>query len=178
MVIWITGLSGSGKTTIGKEVYAKWKSTASNTVMVDGDEVRRILKFDEGEKAYSIDGRRIVAERIAEMCAWLDSQEINVVCCTMSFFTHLHRLNRERLSAYFEVYLSVPMEVLYQRDYKDLYKPALRGEKKNVIGVDIPFIPPSAPDMVIDNSAEMQGEAELKDIGHRILQEALSRARK
>ena len=173
MVIWITGLSGSGKTTIGKHVYSQWKILAPHTVMIDGDEVRRILKFDTGDASYTLDGRRVVAERICEMCAWLDRQQINVVCCTMSFFPHLHRRNREELSAYFEVFLSVPKEVLYRRDYKNLYAPALRGESKNVVGVDIPFTPPENPDLIIDNSEDHFVDSELDALGQDILTKAL-----
>ena len=132
MIIWLTGLSGSGKTTIGRHLDANLKARAQHTVMVDGDEVRRILKSDRGPESYTLEGRRLVAERIAEMCAWLDRQEINVVCCTMSRFHDIQRKNREVFSKYFEVYLSVPMEVLYRRDNINLYGPALRGEIKGI----------------------------------------------
>ena len=150
MVIWITGLSASGKTSIGRLVYRLWKTESPDTVFIDGDEIRAFFHFDD----HTEEGRRLNADRISGLCAWLDSQEINVVCCTMSLFNDLLRSNRETLSRYFEVFLDVPMEVLYRRDNKDLYAPALRGEAGNVVGVDLPFEPPADPDLVIDNSPE------------------------
>ncbi len=125
MVIWLTGLAGSGKTTIGGYLYALWKAQAPNTVLVDGEDIRRILGREEGERDYTLEGRRKVVERIHEMCAWLDRQDINVICCTMSFFSDVHERNRTILSSYFEVYISVPMDVLWRRDRKNLYAPGI-----------------------------------------------------
>ncbi len=125
MVIWLTGLAGSGKTTVGRHVYALWKAQAPNTVLVDGDDIRRILGRDEEERDYTLEGRRHVAGRIHEICAWLDRQDINVICCTMSFFPDVQEKNRRTLSRYFEVYISVPMDVLCRRDRKNLYAPGI-----------------------------------------------------
>ena len=171
MVIWLTGLAGSGKTTVGRHLYALWKPRAPNTVLVDGDDIRRILGRDALDRDYTVEGRRHVAERIHEICAWLDGQDINVICCTMSFFPDVHEKNRRTLSRYFEVYLSVPMDVLRRRDAKNLYGPAMRGEISNVVGVDLPFTPPAAPDMVIDNGAD---GADLRSFAAQILDKALA----
>lgn len=165
MVIWLVGLSGSGKTTVGRHVYELWKTKESDTVFVDGDEIRKIFRQNQGPDAYSVEGRAANAERIAELCAWLDRQEINVVCCILSIFEETRIWNRQTYSKYFEVYLDVPLEILIERDGKNLYKPALRGETKNVVGVDIPFTPPLSPDMIIDNSKEgLDHRALAKDI--------------
>lgn len=154
MVIWLIGMSGAGKTTIGRQVCSIWKARATNTVFVDGDEMRQIFKHDQHPNAYSLEGRSANADRIAQLCAWLDRQQINVVCCILSIFEETRRWNRLTYSKYYEVYVSVPLEILTKRDTKDLYQPALRGELKNVVGVDIPFMPPASPDLVIDNSRE------------------------
>ncbi len=169
MVIWLTGLAGSGKTTVGRHLYALWKPRAPNTVLVDGDDIRRILGRDEEARDYTLEGRRHVAERIHEICAWLDRQDINVICCTMSFFPDVHERNRKLFSRYFEVYISVPMDILCRRDTKNLYAPAMRGEIRNVVGVNLPFTPPGAPDMVIDNSRD---GADLRSFAAEILDKA------
>ena len=171
MIVWITGLSASGKTTIGRALYKMWKDQAVNTVLVDGDEVRAILKNNKGNDPYTLKGRRAVADYIAELCYWLDTQDINVVCCTISSFEELRRHNRERLSKYFEVYLSVSMETVYRRDVKQLYQPALNGERQNVVGVDIPFTPPESPDMLIENSHDLDN---LEPLAAQILKKALN----
>jgi cytidine diphosphoramidate kinase len=152
MVIWIIGMSGAGKTTVGRAVHRLWRESEPHTVLVDGDEVRRIFRQDQTKDAYAPAGRAANAERIRELCAWLDRQEINVVCCILSIFEESHQWNRAHYSRYFEVFLSVPLDVLVARDTKGLYQPALRGESRNVVGVDIAFQPPAAPDLVIDNS--------------------------
>ncbi|MSR77619.1 MAG: adenylyl-sulfate kinase [Candidatus Omnitrophica bacterium] len=154
MVIWLIGLSGAGKTAIGKEMVKLWKKEESNTVLVDGDEMRGIFQLDRGEKDYSIESRKLNADRICQICLWLDKQGINVVCSILSLFESSREWNRENYSSYFEVFISVPMEKLIERDQKNLYKPALESKTKNVVGVDIPFTPPAKPDLVLDNSRD------------------------
>ena len=148
MIIWVTGLSGSGKTTIGNLIYREWKSRSPNTVLVDGDDVRRLFALDDDNLRYTEDARRDVAHRMVDFCAWLDGQGINAVCCTISLFPEIHERNRVLFEEYFEVYIEVPMETLYRRDNKNLYERALNGDEKNVVGIDIPFTPPAAPNRV------------------------------
>lgn len=155
MVIWLIGMSGAGKSVIGKALYSQLKKEDSATVLVDGDEVRRIFRHDRGSDPYTVEGRRVNAERVRETCAWLDRQGINVICCILSIFEESHVWNRRTYSQYFEVYVSAPMEILEKRNPKDLYARAKRGETKNVVGVDIPFTPPANPDLVIENGSEM-----------------------
>lgn len=168
MVIWLIGLSGSGKTTLGREIFHQWKSSAPNTVHVDGDEVRRIFRQDTQPADYSLDGRRTNAERIMELCAWLDGQDINVVCSILSIFPDLQARNRERLRRYFEVYLNPPIQTLLERDTKGLYQKALAGEIKNVVGVDITFPAPLTADMEIDTGQS----ADIAELARHILKQA------
>lgn len=171
MIIWITGLSGSGKTTIGSLVYEQWKAGVPNTVLVDGDDVRRLFGLDGDAALYTADARRDVADRIVKLCAWLDAQDINVVCCTISLFPEIHERNRKLYSRYFEVYIDLPMETLVRRDNKNLYQRALDGEERNVVGIDIPFAPPVSPDWVIDNAADLD---DLAPVAADLLRRALS----
>lgn len=154
MVIWLIGLSGAGKTTIGRRLYEMWKAKALNTVFVDGDEIRALFKTDASPGDYSIEGRRKNAERITELCAWLDRQDINVVCCILSLFPDMRKDNSRIFSQYFETYLRVPMEILEARDSKGLYADAAAGKIKNVVGVDIEFPVPEAPDLIVDNASD------------------------
>lgn len=154
MVIWLIGLSGAGKSHIGRTLYRRMKRFNPATVLVDGDEIRAIFRHDRDESAFTIEERRKNAERIRELCAWLDRQGIDVVCCILSLFEESHRWNRETYGEYFEVYVSAPLEVLKYRNPKDLYRRAERGEIRNVVGVDIPFQPPADPDLVIENGVE------------------------
>jgi cytidine diphosphoramidate kinase len=173
MVIWLIGLSGSGKTTLGSEIARQWKAEQPNTVLVDGDQVRRIFRHDTQSSDYSLEGRRINAERIFELCAWLDAQNINVVCSILSVFPDLRIRNRKQLSDYFEVYLNPPFQTLLDRDTKGLYRKALSGEMDNMVGVDIPFPPPEEAHLEVDTSQP----ANIAELANHILQQAKEQAK-
>jgi cytidine diphosphoramidate kinase len=148
-LLWITGLSGAGKTTIGGEVYNILKKKYLNTVFLDGDIVREVLGNDLG---HHIKDRKKNAMRMSKMCEFLINQNINVVCSTMSLFKEVHELNRRIISQYYEIFIDVNMDELVKRDSKGLYVKAKNGEIKNVIGIDLPYDRPKNPFMIIDNT--------------------------
>ncbi len=173
MVIWVIGLSASGKTTLGRHIYEELKKVKTNTVFIDGDEIRQIFKHDQGNGPYTLEGRRVNADRICEMCAWLDRQDINVVCCILSVFEESRQWNRKTYSSYFEVYIDVPMEILKTRETKGLYAASHRGEIKNVVGVDITFTAPENPDYIFDNSKDnVDFKKAARDILTKAMQES------
>ena len=146
-LIWITGLAGSGKTTIGKVVYKKLKETDPASVIIDGDHYRNVF----GSSGYSKDERLDTAKNLVKFCQFLIEQKINVVCCTISLFNEIHRENREKFDEYYEIYVSCKMEELIRRDQKGLYSSAIKGKIKNVVGVDIDFDEPINPFLIIQN---------------------------
>lgn len=161
MVIWLIGLSGAGKTTIGNALYQHLKLNKEATVLVDGDSIRGIFKH-ESQHAYSLEGRRKSAERLQEICLWLDKQGIDVVCCNLGIFEDINCQNRDIFSTYKEIFIDVDLETLIERDNKGLYKSALNGEQEHVVGIDIHYTAPSWPDLVIKNSQKPQ------DISHYV----------
>ena len=152
MVIWLVGMSGAGKSTIGRSLCSSLKQDRPQTVFVDGDEMRALFRHDQIEDAYSLAGRRINAERIQSLCRWLDGQNMDVVCCILAMFPDISAKNRDFFSDYREIFVDVPLPVLMQRDNKGLYQAALSGRQRNVVGVDIEYRTPVAPDLVIRNS--------------------------
>lgn len=148
MVVWLIGLSGAGKTTIGKEVQKLWSLNGRKAVLVDGDSFREIMGDDLG---HSMEDRRKNACRISRFCKLLDDQKIDVVCCILSIFEESREWNRQNLQEYTEVFIEVPVEELVKRNSKGLYQKALDGKIKNVAGIDIPFEKPKAPDLIIQN---------------------------
>lgn len=161
MVIWLIGLSGSGKTTLGREISAQLREHAPNTVLLDGDEVRKLFSHDSTENAYTLEGRRLNASRLTALCELLDRQEIHVICCILSLFPEMRAGNTQRFSSYFEIFMDAPMEVLEARDPKGLYAAYRRGDIRNIVGLDIPFPEPTDADMVIDTSGAADDLAQL-----------------
>ena len=158
MVIWLTGLSASGKTTIGKLVFKLLKEHEKNTIFVDGDDIRKVFKWNQDDQHYSKEGRRKVSETIGALCLWLDQQDMNVICCTISLYDHLHQSNRKTFSNYFEVFLDTPFQQLRERDKNNLYSIKTPHEPKNVVGMDLPFDKPKNPDLIIKNKDDVDPE--------------------
>ena len=158
MVIWLCGLSASGKTTIGTALTEQLREEGRPLVFLDGDVLRDVWQDNLG---YTVEARRFNASRISHLCRMLDRQGINVVAAVLYPFPEWMAWNRKNFSQYFEVFLDVPMSVLEDRDPKGLYASARKGETHNVVGVDIPFSPPKNPDMVIDNGVPLTSPAEL-----------------
>jgi len=151
MIVWLVGLSGAGKTTIARELHRQWQAREPATVLIDGDEIREIFKNDRNATAYTPEGRRINAERIAAMSDWLDAQNINAVVSILCIFPDILTANRSRYSRYFEVFVDAPLADLEARDGKGLYAASRRGEMADVVGIDIPFPTPTRSDLVIRN---------------------------
>lgn len=154
MIIWLIGLSGAGKTTIGREVLNLWRQSEPNTVFVDGDEIRSLFGQDQDSVDYSLAGRRRNSERMCRLSQWLDRQGMNAVVCVLSLFEDHRQANRNNLGRYFEVFIDAPLAMLEKRDPKGLYAAARAGKMDNVVGIHIPFPKPATPDMVFDNSTE------------------------
>ena len=149
MVIWLIGVSGAGKTTIGTKLCEKLKENRSNWVFLDGDNLREVWG---GELGHSISDREINAKRISKLCHLLDKQDINVIASVLSIFPSWQDWNRENLSSYFEVYVKADINTVIDRDTKGLYEKAIKGKLKNVVGIDIKFPEPVKADVVIDTS--------------------------
>ncbi|MDP6785632.1 MAG: adenylyl-sulfate kinase [Rhodospirillales bacterium] len=160
MIIWLAGLSGSGKTTIGRALYERLKGRHTNLVFLDGDEFRQVMGHDLG---YSYEDRQTNARRFSHLCAFLDRQGIHMICAVLSNYPEWLRWNRETFDQYFEIFVDVSLETLLARDVKNIYKPALAGEKKDVVGVDIPFVPPGNADFTIDNNQALEDITQLVD---------------
>ena len=151
MVVWICGPSAAGKTTIGRNLYDHLKPSVGNLVLIDGDDFRRAMGDDLG---YSTEDRRLNSVRIARFCHLLDAQDIHVICCAVTIHPEAQALSRKVLKNYHEVLISVSMDTLLRRDRKDIYRKALNGELADVVGVQIPYVPPVNPDLVIENDSD------------------------
>ena len=147
-VVWFTGLSGAGKSTIAHSVEERLFQLGCQSYVFDGDNVRHGLCSDLG---FSEEDRSENIRRIAEMCnLFVDA---GVIALT-AFISPLHR-DREMVrnlmgKDFLEVYCHCPVEVCEQRDVKGLYKKARAGEIDNFTGISAPYEEPEDPDLVID----------------------------
>ena len=116
MVVWIVGLSGSGKTTIGTQLYEQWQRVDPRVVFLDGDEVRRVFTGPRKNQDYSISGREQNAQRLVRLCELLDQQGFNVVVSILCIFPQILASNRINFSSYFEVFLNAPLGELRNCD--------------------------------------------------------------
>lgn len=147
-VLWFTGLSGSGKSTIAHAVEEQLHQAAMRTFVFDGDNVRHGLCADLG---FSERDRSENLRRIGEMGKLF--LETGVIALT-AFISPL-RSDRERIRAmypprdFYEIFVDCPLEVCEQRDVKGMYKRARAGEIKQFTGISAPYEPPENPDLVL-----------------------------
>ena len=149
VVVWVTGVSGAGKTTLAKELERKLLLRERCAIFLDGDVLRGILQTSCGEHCYSRETRLRLSLQYSKICSLLAGQGFNVVISTISLFKEVHTFNRQEFCRYFEVYLSAPREMLENRDPKGIYSSYLRGERKNVVGLDLQVDEPVNPDWKI-----------------------------
>lgn len=160
-VYWITGLSGAGKTTIGKLLYAKIKEEYPNTVFLDGDILRKVFGDDLG---YSKDDRMKCAMRYSRLCAMLQEQGMNVICCTISMFDIVRDWNRQNIHNYREIYVKVSMQTLQKRDQKGLYSGTTEEQQKEVVGIHMEIEEPMCPDLILENDGDKTPEEQAEKI--------------
>jgi adenylylsulfate kinase-like enzyme len=163
MVIWIIGLSGTGKTTLATQVVQRIRAENGKVVLLDGDLIRTLFGNDVD---HTIDGRRRNAERLSVLTKYLSDQGIDVVAAVLSIFPEWREWNRKNIENYNEVYMKASMETLLRRDIKNLYAKAIRGEIPNVVGIDIPFPEPENPDLVLDNNVD---RSDLNDFINQVM---------
>ena len=154
MIIWLTGLSGSGKTTFAKLVLKEIKKKIKNFYHLDGDQFRSLMNNDLG---FSLKDRDENAIRIINFVKSLDQQRINVIVSANLTSKKFRLKNKKIFKNYMEILLSAKKEILLKRDYKKVYK-----NKRNVVGKDIKFFTGTA-NIVIENNSS------LKDLKKKVL---------
>ncbi|MDG0975574.1 sulfate adenylyltransferase subunit CysN [Ilumatobacter sp.] len=157
-VVWFTGLSGSGKSTIANIVESKLHTLGVRTYLLDGDNVRhglnRDLGFTDADRVENI-------RRIAEVSGLMVDAGLVVLVSFISPFRAERRLARERVEAgeFIEVHVDTPLDIAEERDPKGLYAKARAGELTNFTGIDSPYEAPESPDVHVDTMALTAEEA-------------------
>jgi bifunctional enzyme CysN/CysC len=172
-VLWFTGLSGAGKSTIANLVEKRLHSLGKHTYLLDGDNVRHGLNKDLGfTDADRVENIRRVAE-VAKL--FVDAGTIVLVSFISPFRTE-RQMARELLESgsFYEVYVSTPLEVCEQRDPKGLYRKARSGLLKNFTGIDSSYEAPENPEIVVDTSSTPADELAEQIVRNLLDDESLS----
>jgi bifunctional enzyme CysN/CysC len=168
-VLWFTGLSGAGKSTIANIVEKKLAARGRHTFLLDGDNVRhglnRDLGFTEADRIENI-------RRVGEVARLMADAGLIVLTAFISPFRAERHMVRRMLpeGEFFEIFVDTPLGVAEERDTKGLYAKARAGQLKNFTGIDSPYEPPEAPEIHIDTTELSADEA-----AERIVEELLKR---
>ncbi len=143
-VVWMTGLSGAGKTTIAHIVVDELQARGVPVERLDGDVVRESLTRDLG---FSKEDRDKNIERVAFVAKLLSRNGVGCVCSFISPYQAVRDMVRENTTNFLEVFVDAPLEVVIERDVKGLYLKAMAGEIPNFTGISDPFEAPVQPDI-------------------------------
>jgi len=145
--IWLTGLSGSGKTTIAENLKKRLNSLGYPSYILDGDNVRKGLNLDLG---FSEEDRKENIRRISEVANLFNDCGVVNIVAFISPYREGRKKAREICNDNFvEVYIDCPLRVCILRDPKGLYKKAINGEIEEFTGISSPYEPPEDPDIYL-----------------------------
>ena len=166
-VLWFTGLSGAGKSTISNLVEARLNAYGMHTILLDGDNVRHGLSKDLG---FTAADRVENIRRVGDVAKLITDAGLIALCSFISPFRAERQLVRETLTEgeFIEIFVDTPRETCIARDPKGLYKMALAGEIKNFTGVDQPYEAPEAAELVIGRESETPEQASTKILAYLV----------
>lgn len=160
-LIWITGLSGSGKSEIGKLILPMIEKKIGPTVLINGDDLRNIFKL----YGYTKKDRLENAKKFYGLYKLITDQGINVIFCVVSMFDAVRSWNKKFINNYIEIYIKTELKKIIQQNKKETYF----NNKKNVVGIDIKPELPKNPDITITNDFKKNTKEISKILIKRIL---------
>lgn len=145
-VVWFTGLSGAGKSTVARTVCERLLAAGADVEYLDGDSIRSVFP----QTGYSKPERDAHVKRVGFLASRLEHHGVFVVCALISPYAESRAFVRGLCRRFVEVYVSTPLDECERRDVKGLYQRARRGEIANFTGLDEPYEPPATPELRID----------------------------
>ncbi|MDD4870902.1 MAG: adenylyl-sulfate kinase [Kiritimatiellae bacterium] len=154
-VLWFTGLSGSGKSTIADRVASRLSRMGIEIEQLDGDQVRQMFPGT----GFSRDQREEHLRRIGYLAALLEKHGVTVIASFVSPYKKSRHFIRKLCKRFIEVYISTPLKECERRDVKGLYKKARKGQIKNFTGISDPYEAPRHSEITIDTTCITVNEA-------------------
>jgi adenylyl-sulfate kinase len=154
-IVWITGLSGAGKTTVANRLYEALLARGLDADVLDGDVMRHHISRGLG---FDRDSREENIRRIGFVAGILARHGVIAIVSAISPYRAVRDEVRRTSSGFFEVYMSTPLSVCEQRDAKGLYRRARSGELLQFTGIDDPYEPPLAPEIACSAEHETPGD--------------------
>jgi adenylylsulfate kinase len=148
-VLWFTGLSGSGKSTIADRVARELRRRGWAVERLDGDQLRHRFPGT----GFTRPERELHLRRVGYLAALLEKHGVTVIASLVSPYARSRRLIRKLCRNFVEIYVAAPLAVCERRDPKGLYRQARRGALKNFTGIDDPYEAPRHPEIVLDTTA-------------------------
>ena len=145
MVIWITGLSGAGKTTLADKLAKHYRGLGYPVLQIDGDEMRKILNF---QSSYDQESRIRISQIYSKMASYASEQGLLVIVSVIGLFKETFEWNRKNLISYFEIFMDTPMEELKKRNSKNLYNNPF--DTQTIVGVSLEMHYPDHSDLYIN----------------------------
>ncbi len=141
-VIWITGLSGSGKTSTSKKLYEYMQKKYYKIKWLDGDKIRKKLKIPRNNNSFSLNYRIKLGKKYSKIARSFEKKGYFVIISVMALSKKVLKFNRKNIRDYHEVFINVPKSELKRRDPKKIYKRFFNKEIRNVVGFDLPYYIP------------------------------------
>ena len=146
MIIWITGLSGAGKTTLAKVLFKDIRKKFPNTIWIDGDIIRN---YTQNTKKYDQRSRVKQYKKMVRIAKFCYDQKINVIVSALYFNDFILNNNKKLFKNYFQIYLKANVRDLIRRDYKKVYSKNINKKKPSLVGVDIKWNEPKKSNIII-----------------------------
>jgi adenylyl-sulfate kinase len=163
--IWLTGLSGSGKSTVTAILERELRSQGHKVEVLDGDVVRthltKGLGFTRADRDENI-------RRVGWVCELLSRNDVIAIAAVISPYRSVRDEVRQRIGRFVEVYMEAPVDVLAERDVKGLYRRAMAGELANFTGVSDPYEPPIAPEVICHSDGRETPEQSARKVLERL----------
>ena len=148
-VLWFTGLSGSGKSTIAERVHQQLRQRGTDVEYIDGDALREVFP----KTGFTREEREEHLRRTGYMASRLAAHGVTVIASFVSPYRESREFIRRLCPGFMEIYVATPLEECERRDVKGLYARARRGDIRNFTGIDDPYEAPEHPELTLDTRA-------------------------